>query len=48
MFSDIHLGKMNSDEVEQRIIKMTSNIISRPETIVNLVCLGDLVETLAK
>jgi hypothetical protein len=27
---------------------MTSNIISRPETIVNLVCLGDLVETLAK
>lgn len=48
MFTDIHIGKMNTENVLNRIHRMTIDLINRPESIINLVCLGDLFETLTK
>lgn len=48
LFSDLHIGKMWTDKVLSRIERMTTDIINRPEKKVNLICLWDLFETMAK
>ncbi len=48
LFSDLHIGKMNTENVLNRINRMTIDLINRPERIINLICLWDLFETLTK
>lgn len=46
-FSDLHIGKMSTQEVVNRVIKMTKYLINRPEKQIDLLCLWDLFEMLA-
>jgi hypothetical protein len=46
-FADLHIWKMNTDEVINRIIKLTKYLINRPEKNIDLLFLWDLYEMLA-
>lgn len=48
LFSDMHIGKMNTDQVLNRMHRMTIDLINRPERVINMISLGDLFETIAK
>ena len=48
LFGDLHIGKQETDKVLNRLEKMTQDLVNRPERKVNLICLGDLFETIAK
>ena len=48
LFSDLHIWKMNTDKVLERLQKMWKDIIKRPERKINLICLGDLFETIVQ
>lgn len=48
VFSDIHLGKMNTKQVLDRVKEMTADIKERPESIIHMICLWDIFENLAK
>jgi len=45
-FSDLHLGKMDTQWVLNRINKLRDTLISRPEKNINLLFLWDIAETL--
>jgi len=46
LFSDLHIWKMDTKAVLERIRLMWMDIIKRPERKVNLLCLWDLFETI--
>ena len=48
LFSDLHIGKMETNKVLERLRKMWIDIIKRKERKINLVCLGDLFETIVQ
>ena len=48
LFSDLHLWKMNTENVLNRINRMTIDLINRPEKNINMICIWDLFETLTK
>lgn len=48
LFSDLHIGKMDTKAVLERIRLMWMDIIKRPEKKVNLLCLWDLFETIVQ
>ena len=48
LFSDLHIWKMETDKVFQRLKRMWKDLIKRPERKVNLICLGDLFETIVQ
>jgi len=48
LFSDIHLGKMNTEQVLQRIEDMGNDLCQREERIIHLISLWDLYENLVK
>lgn len=45
--SDIHIGKRGTAAIKERFESILADILSRPEKTVNLLCLGDLVESVA-
>lgn len=47
-FSDIHIGKMNTQDVLDRLDKMGRDLCLTHHGIVNMICLGDLAEILIK
>lgn len=46
--SDLHIGNRNTTEIVQRIIRLTQYLVARNERNINILCLGDLVETLVE
>lgn len=46
-FSDIHIGKENTSAIVNRFDDIYNYIINRPESNVNIICLGDLGESFA-
>lgn len=48
VISDIHIGKQWTDEIENRMVKIASDIIKTKENNINLFCLWDLWEILVE
>ncbi len=46
-FSDIHIGKRNTEAIIKRFDEIFQYVVNRPETNVNIICLGDLWESFA-
>ena len=46
-FSDIHIGKKNTNAIIARLDHIYNFLLARPETDINIICLGDLGESFA-
>lgn len=46
-FSDIHIGKQNTSDIIRRFDEIYDYIKNRPESNINIICLGDLGESFA-
>lgn len=47
-FSDIHIGKVDTEWVKRRMRALTEYVINRSEKTVNMICLWDLVEAIVE